>query len=132
MTITVPFEVQVAEAGTLVGTSAARLMLPAGRHDLELTNTAVGFRATLPVDIQGDKTVAMTVPVPNGTVSINALPWANVFLDGRPLGATPLANLEVPLGTHEVIWRHPQLAERRQTVVVTARSPLRLVMDLNK
>jgi PEGA domain len=130
--IAVPFEVQVNEAGTLVGTSAARLMLPVGRHDLELTNTAIGFRATVPVDIQGDKTVTMTVPVPNGTVSINALPWANVFLDGRPLGATPIANLEVPLGAHEVIWRHPQLAERRQTVVVTSRSPLRLVMDLNK
>jgi len=37
------------------------------------------------------------------------------------------------LGTHEVIWRHPQLGERRQTVVVTAsKTPLRLTIDLNK
>jgi hypothetical protein len=133
LAITVPLELQVLEGGNLIGsTSAAKLMLPAGHHDLELTNAAVGFRTTVPVDIQPGKTVTTTVTVPNGSVSINALPWANVWLDGRALGTTPIANLDVPLGTHEVIWRHPQFGERRQTVVVTAKSPVRLVMDLSK
>jgi hypothetical protein len=133
LAITVPLELQVLEGGNLLGTtSAAKLMLPAGHHDLELTNAAVGFRTTVPVDIQPGKTVTTTVTVPNGSVSINALPWANVWLDGRALGTTPIANLDVPLGTHEVIWRHPQFGERRQTVVVTAKSPVRLVMDLSK
>ena len=34
--------------------------------------------------------------------------------------------------THEVVWRHPQLGERRQTVVVTAKTPVRLQIDLSK
>ena len=46
--------------------------------------------------------------------------------------STPFANLEVTLGTHEIVWRHPQLGERKQTVVVTAKAPLRIVMDFNK
>jgi len=133
LSVTVPLELQVSEAGSLLGsTSAARLMLPAGRHDLELTSAAFGFRTTLSIDIQAGRTVTATVTVPNGSLSINASPWANVWLDGRALGTTPLANLEVPLGTHEIMWRHPQLGERRQTVVVIAKSPVRVGMDLSK
>ena len=128
-----PLELQVSEGGSLLGTtSAARLMLPAGRHDLELANAALGFRTTLSVDVQAGKTVTPVVAVPNGSLSVNASPWANVWLDGRAIGTTPLANLDVPLGTHEIIWRHPQLGERRQTVVVTAKAPARVGMDLGK
>jgi hypothetical protein len=56
--------------------------------------------------------------VPNGRISINALPWANVWIDGSAAGETPLANLSMPIGQHEIVFRHPQLGEQRQTVVV--------------
>jgi hypothetical protein len=133
LSINSPLDLQVREGGSLIGiTSADRLMLPAGHHELTLSGPAVGYQTTLSVDIPAGKTTSTTVKVPNGSVSINALPWANVWLDGQALGTTPLANLEVPLGSHEVIWRHPQFGERRQTVVVTAKAPVRVVMDLSK
>ena len=50
-----------------------------------------------------------TVSVPNGSLSINALPWADVWIDGRSVGTTPLGNLSVPVGIHEIVWRHPEL-----------------------
>jgi hypothetical protein len=128
-----PVDLQVSENGSVLGTtSAARLMLPAGRHNLELSNAALGVRTALSVDVAVGKTVTATVTVPNGSLSINALPWANVWLDGRGMGTTPLANLDVALGTHEIVWRHPQLGERRQSVVVTAKSPVRVGTDLSK
>lgn len=131
--INAPIDLQVREGGSLIGvTSADRLMLPAGRHDLTLSAAALGFQTTLSIEVQPGKTTSANVSVPSGSLSINALPWANIWLDGRSLGTTPLANLDVPLGSHEVIWRHPQLGERRQTVVVTAKSPVRVVMDLSK
>lgn len=133
LSITTPLDLQILEGDTLLGsTSAARLMLPAGSHELQLVNAAVGFETKLSVDVPPGKTVTAAVTIPNGSISLNALPWANVWLDGRSLGTTPIANLDVPLGTHEVVWRHPQFGERRQTVVVTAKSPVRLVMDLSK
>jgi serine/threonine-protein kinase len=131
--ISVPVELQVFQNNALVGTtSAARIMLPAGRHQLTLANVALGFTTTTTVDIQAGRTTTASIPLPNGTLSLNALPWANVFLDGRPIGTTPLANLDVPIGTHEVVWRHPQLGERKQTVVVSVKTPVRLVLDFNK
>ena len=123
----VPFEMQLSEGGKLVGTTGAdRLMLPAGRHDLVLSNPAFEFEATLSVQVAAGKTATPTVTMPTGSLSINATPWADVLLDGQPIGTTPLANLSVPVGTHEIVFRHPQLGERRQTVTVKARTPARV------
>ena len=35
-----------------------------------------------------------------------------------PAGETPLANLSLPIGTHEITFRHPQLGVKKQTIVV--------------
>lgn len=128
-----PIELQVFEGGQLLGTTtASRLMLPAGRHDLEVANTALEFQVPIRIDIQPGRTTSVAVPVPNGSLSINALPWAEVIVDGKALGTTPLGNLSVPIGSHEIVWRHPQLGERTRTVTVPARTPVRLGMDLNR
>jgi len=83
------------------------------------------------VVVEAGKTATSTVTIPNGSLSLNALPWASVTIDGQALpGTTPFANLQVPLGPHEIVWTHPQLGERRQTVVVNAKAPVRLVVDL--
>jgi hypothetical protein len=133
VTIASPVELQILEGGVVIGTTAAaRLMLPAGRHDLVVSNATLGFQAPVRVDVQAGKSGITTVGVPNGSLSINALPWATVSLDGRDLGTTPLANVDVPLGTHDIVVRHPQLGERRQSVLVTTKGPVRLVVDLNK
>jgi len=134
LSISAPLELQVREGGSVLGTTSVdRLMLPVGPHTLEVSSTALGFQKVLSVTIQPGKTTQTLVTVPDGALSINALPWANVSLDGQALaGTTPFANLAVPIGTHEILYRHPQLGERRQTVVVTAKAPIRTVMDFSK
>jgi hypothetical protein len=131
--IQVPVELQVREGGSLVGTTSAdRIMLPAGHHVLELSNASVGFHTTVAIDVRAGKTVTPSVSIPNGSLSINAAPWANVWIDGQAFGTTPLANVQVPIGTHEIVFRNPQLGERRQTVVVGTKGPVRLGMDFKK
>jgi PEGA domain len=127
----VPIELQVFEQGTLVGTSAAdRIMLPAGRHELQLVNAALEFRRNVSVQVAAGRSSTVPVALPDGSISVNALPWADVLIDGRPVGTTPLANIPVPIGRHEVVFRHPQLGERKQTVTVTATTPVRIGMNL--
>jgi hypothetical protein len=48
------------------------------------------------------------------------------------VGQTPLANLSLALGTHEIVFRHPDLGERKQTIVVTAKGPNRIAVDLTR
>ncbi len=131
--ISVPFAAQVTQNGRTIGTTgAAPLALPAGVHTLELANAAFEFHTTLTVAVAPGETTRLSVTLPNGSLSINALPWAEVFVDGRSIGTTPLANVPVPVGSREILWRHPDFGDRRQLVNITARSPVRVGTDLRR
>jgi hypothetical protein len=128
-----PVELRLIENGQLLGLSgSAPLTLSAGAHRVEFVNEQLELNVSRTVTIDRGKTTKISVPVPNGTLFANAAPWAEVFIDGRSAGITPLGNVAVPVGTHEITWRHPQLGERKRTVVVGARTPVRLSMDLSK
>jgi len=73
---------------------------------------------------------APTVPEGSGRLSLNAMPWAEVFLDDRFLGRTPIRDLEVPAGVHRLRFVHPSLGEVRRTVQVPAGGTGSLAVDL--
>ena len=116
--VTSPIDLQVFENGALVGSTGAQIAMSEGTHTLELVNEALGFRARQNVVVKPGQMAALSVGVPNGKVSINAVPWANVWIDGNAAGETPLANLSLPIGQHEVVFRHPQFGEQKQTIIV--------------
>lgn len=128
-----PFEVQVFEAGRLLGSSASdQVLMTAGTHALELVNAALGYRALVRVAVTPGRTARVPVDVPRVPVHVNALPWAEVAIDGQPQGETPIANLQLAVGTHRIHYRHPDLGERTDTVTVRAGVPNRLSADLRR
>jgi hypothetical protein len=128
-----PIELQVFDGDSLVGSSRnERIMVMPGRRTLRLANAALGFERTMTVTVEAGAAVRMTVPVPNGTLSVNAVPWAEVLLDGRVIGETPIANHSVPLGSHEVVLRNPKFPEQRRTVVISLAVPARIGVDLRQ
>jgi hypothetical protein len=130
LAIAAPFEVTVLERTDVVGTSASsKIMIPAGRHELDLVNESLGYQDHRRVEIGSGKTSSVRVDA-RAPLSANARPWADVVIDGTPVGQTPIANVFLSLGTHQVVFRHPELGERRQSVVVTARGPNRVAVDL--
>jgi hypothetical protein len=131
--IDAPMDLEVFEDGRHLGSGRAlRFSLPAGKHTLEVVNRAFGLRTETTVNVPGGRSITVNIPMPNGSLAINALPWAEVWVDGRAIGQTPIGNLTVTLGTHEVIWRHPEHGERRQTVLVNGPDPVRLGIDWNR
>jgi hypothetical protein len=133
LSISAPFDVEVVENEDVIGTSGtSRIMLAAGRHDVVLTNRSLGYQEARRIEVTAGKTMSIRVDAPKVSVSVNARPWAEIVLDGNSVGQTPIANLLVSVGSHEIVFRHPQLAERKQTVLVTARGPNRIAADLTK
>ena len=126
-----PVTIEVRENGKLLGTTDTdRIMLAAGRHEIELSNETLGYRATRAIVVPPGKLTPISVDLPQGVINLNATPWAEVFIDGRRVGETPLGNLPVTIGPHEVIFRHPQLGEKRQAVSVTLNAPVRVSVDM--
>ncbi|HKC55575.1 MAG TPA: PEGA domain-containing protein, partial [Vicinamibacterales bacterium] len=133
ISITAPAELQIFENQRLLGSSRTdRIMVAAGRHEIEFSNDALGYRASQTLQVGPGQVARLRPEWPQGTIAINATPWANVTLDGQDLGETPVGNTSVPIGTHEVVFRHPQLGEQRYTATVTATTPARLSVDMRK
>lgn len=67
-----------------------------------------------------------------GQLQIAVRPWAEVVVDGRGMGTTPLDKITLEPGPHVVLLRHPAYVELRRTVVVKSGDTVRLIVDLAK
>ena len=85
------------------------IMARAGRQELEFVNSVIGYRVRRQVDVKAGQITSLSIVVPNGTLNINATPWAAIWIDGTAYGETPLGNLSIVPGEHEIVFRHPQL-----------------------
>jgi len=133
VTVTSPFPVDLIEHDEVVGTSGtAKIMLAAGKHDLVVRNESVGYESRRTLDVVPGRVAVLQVIPPDGRLNINARPWADVLIDGVAAGQTPLANVALVVGSHQITFRHPELGERIERVVILANGVTRVSVDLEK
>jgi hypothetical protein len=133
ISVTAPVELQIFENKRLIGTSQSdRLMVTSGRHEIEMVNEALGYRQVRTIQVPPGRVTPLKVEWPKGTIAINALPWADVWIDGERVGETPIGNLPLAIGPHEIIFRHPELGEQRYATTVSLKAPARVSVDLRK
>lgn len=126
-------ELNVLQGEKVLGSTAAGpIVATAGTYQLDLINTSLGIKLRQSVTFRAGEITKLDVAIPPGRLSLNAQPWANVTIDGKPSGETPLANLSVPVGEHEVVFRNPDLGERRVTVTVRADQPARTSVSFER
>jgi hypothetical protein len=131
--LTSPIELEVFEGDKRLGSSATGIVsASAGRHEFELVNSALGFRSRQVVDVKDGQVLSLVVTPPNGRININATPWAEVLIDGKVVGETPIGNYSIALGEHEIVLRHPQLGEIRRTVLVRSDAIARVSANLDR
>jgi hypothetical protein len=131
LSVKAPVAIEIREGGRLIGTTDSdRIMMAAGRHDVDLVNDTLGYNVKRTIQVPAGKTASINVEMPMGVINLNAAPWAEVWIDGRRAGETPIGNLPITIGAHEIVFRHPQLGEKRQAVSVTLKAPVRLSVDM--
>jgi PEGA domain len=131
LAITSSLELDVYEKGTLLGTSRSpRIMVSAGSHSFELVNDEVGFRQVRSVQLEAGKVEPLGVEAPTNMIHLNAIPWAEVWIDDTSVGETPIGNLSITLGRHDVVFRHPELGEKRIPAIVRSGAATRVTVDM--
>ena len=114
-----PIELTVLEGDRCLGSSAGPIFATAGTHQLELVNSTLGYSVRQTVTFPAGQIGTLSVSVPNGRLSANCQPgWAELYIDQKLIGETPMANISLPPGQHEVLFRHPKLGDHRETVIV--------------
>jgi hypothetical protein len=123
----VPFDLDVLEGGRMLGnTASGPVLVRPGRHSLEFANKDLGLRLRQSIDAAPGQVVTAPLALPTGMMNVYADLTADVVVDGEKVGETPLLNLRLPVGPHDVVLRHPNYGEVRYTVRVTATAPVTL------
>ncbi len=131
--VSAPVDVQLYENQRLLGSSQTdRIMVSVGRHDLEVVNEALGYRASKTVNVAPGQTASIKLDLPKAPMALNAAPWAEVWVDGERVGETPIGSVQVTIGPHEVVFRHPELGEKRVVTTVTLAGPAKVSVDMRK
>jgi len=132
VSVLAPFVVEAFEDGKSIGTSeGGRLALAPGHHKLTLHNADLGYSSDQAVDISPGGVTSVSID-PKGRANLNAIPWAEVWADGHKIGDTPMANYQVPLGSQEFVFKHPQYGERRVTAIVRANQAAAIAVDFTR
>ena len=127
-----PFRVEMWRDGRLLGRSGSRVRLPAGQYVVELVNERLNYREQRTVAITAGVTSPLRIEAPRGAISLNAIPWAAVWIDGRRVGDTPLGEVPIAAGEHVVRFEHTQLGQRQETVIVRAGEVARVSVNLRQ
>jgi hypothetical protein len=128
-----PFEVMVFDKARALGTTrTGRFAIAAGRRQVTFANDELQYEENREVDVPAGGVARVSLTPPAGTLDFTSdTPReTEVFLDDRPLGPTPLANVPVSLGSHVATFRHAKLGEQRYTILVSLGSPARLHAEM--
>ena len=131
LSISSPFNVEVHENNDAIGSSgASRIMLAAGRHDITLSSRALGFQDTRRIHVAAGRT-AIRVRL-EGVRQRERTPMGRHHA-GRQR-RRPDTDCESAGGDRiaPIVFRHPQLGERKETVTVSVTGPNRIAVDLTK
>jgi serine/threonine-protein kinase len=75
-----------------------------------------------------------TRPAPSkpGLLKLAILPWAEVSIDGKPMGTTPLKPISLKAGQHKVVLSNPAYRPLSRTVTIRANQTTRLELNLSR
>jgi len=111
---------QVAVDGVEKGeTPLTEMRLAAGSHEIVISNPNFVGVIRDKVQIHAGETIQRKYSFnESGSLRLLVKPWADVYVDGRHAGQTPLGALRVPPGNHRILLRHPELGEKTTVVEV--------------
>ncbi len=90
-----------------------------GRHTIEVIRPEVLGIQRETVEIQPGQTLRRSFTADEyGWLQVVVIPWAEVFVGDESIGQTPMGKVKAAVGQHALALRHPELGEKRQTVVI--------------
>jgi serine/threonine-protein kinase len=128
-----PHQIVVALAGYEPLTRAVNV--GAGEHlqlELSLTATPGTTPPARPItSARNDRKIVASRPS-TGYLTVKTTPWSDVYADGRKLGTTPLADVELPAGTHVLLFKNPDQKQVRRAVTIRPGATTKLSIRLGE
>jgi hypothetical protein len=127
-----PVTLSILRNGEAIGNSDdGRLAIGPGRHELELSNSTAGYREAMAIQIMAGRETVLQPELPQSTLDVESTPRARVSIDGRDVGETPLNQIALTIGPHEIVFRHPDFADKTVSTFIRVGTPAHVTVDLS-
>jgi len=127
LSVTSRIPVEIFDGTRKLGSSeGGHILLAPGQHKVRLVNTKYGFSEEAEFTIKAGEVSTHAVNLPEGSLHVTTEAGAEIFVEGELMGIAPLAPFRVAIGSREVLVRHPDMGERRQSVEVVIGQPTEL------
>jgi hypothetical protein len=81
------------------------------------------------IAVQPGETLPVEYTFPHGSATITSTPdGAEIFVGETLLGSTPLT-VDLPLGKHELVARHPDFPKKIETVTIESETPAKIAFQ---
>jgi hypothetical protein len=105
--------------GRRIGTTEdGQLLLNSGAHRIEFVSARYRYRSKINMTVRPGHVVPYTVPLPAAGVHVTTTPGSEVWVEGERAGIAPLAAIQVPIGTREIVVKDSSGSEKRKSVEV--------------
>jgi len=96
-----------------VGTGKASEEVKAGSHKVKAVNKARGINIVRTVRVKGGEDKYLDIEIGMGSLSLDAPPGSDVFIDGKRIGTTPLPAIPLIEGQHNVVVKKGKAEYKR-------------------
>ncbi len=69
------------------------------------------------------------IQIPKGKINITAIPWANVYIDGKNIGSTPILEFELSVGQHNIVFEHEVYGKIEKNVKIQKDNNPPIIID---
>lgn len=112
------------------GSDGAYRLAP-GRHQIVVAGPTLAAPRTFTLEAAPGEALVQRIRSGRGTLRVVATPWAEVTVDGRSLGVTPLPPSELVEGAHTIVLKNGELGSTlKRKVVVQPGKETTLRVDL--
>jgi serine/threonine-protein kinase len=107
------------------------LHLAPGHHRVTVSAPTLAYPRALDLDLRPRETTVRTIARGHGGLRVEVTPWAEITVDGRVIGITPMAPIALDEGMHTVALANRDLGvvDKRRVMVVPDKETL-LKLDL--
>ncbi|HEY3450057.1 MAG TPA: protein kinase [Myxococcales bacterium] len=113
-------EATISYKGKVLGRTPGIFTVPVGQQVLVFSNSSLGLERGLAVIVHEGKTSKLNARHKKGWLDVRVSPWAEVRLDGKSLGTTPLPEKEVWEGKHLLeLWNADTQKKKRLVIDIS-------------
>jgi hypothetical protein len=130
MSARIPLDIYAGQ-NRLGTTDGGQIPIAAGRHTLRVVNERFNVRGEVAIEVRAGELSSHTFSLPTAPVQFDVVSGAEIWIDDALAGTTPLAAVDLLIGTHQVVVTHPEFGERRRSIEVRFGETTQVKVEFN-